>query len=537
MNRDDFRSQFNYLIVDDFEQMRVSLKGMLHSFGAERITISSTGEEALKKLSSESYDVVICDYNLGEGRDGQQVLEEARYQGYLGHASIFFMVTAESSMPMVLGALEQQPDEYMVKPLNQEALHHRLEIAIKRKRELLHIDEALSDNDIDSAIKFCNEQRGSDLKQSLYLAKLQAELYQEINEYSNALAIYKDLLAIRDFHWARFGFGKVAYYQGNYAQSEEAFRDLIEKNHHFLEAYEWLAMILEHRGDLVEAQQALSHALKLSPRSVARQRRLGFLALKNGDQESARRALQAAIRWGANSCFATAEEYRYLADLYQESGEITKMIRLLADGLKRFNHRPADKIQMLCGQALAKHAMNQPQEVDDYLNRVDRLIDANKQDLSPENLHMIAKDCFRLSRDEIAKGYLRLVICNKHDDESWIERVRHLMEGEGQASEGETLIAEARNKITQVHSHSMELLRQGERKQAIDLLNEIIEKYPYNKTMVLLATKAMILDMHDKGVDNRYHFTCRYSLAVLCSQKNQDPEITKFLEELNRLQT
>ncbi|MEJ2622406.1 MAG: response regulator, partial [Candidatus Thiodiazotropha sp.] len=152
--------QFNYLIVDDFEQMRVSLRGMLGSFGAERITICSTGEEGLKHLSSATYDVVICDYNLGEGRDGQQLLEEARYQGYLKHASIFFMVTAESSMPFVLGALEQQPDEYMVKPLNQEALHHRLEIAIQRKRELLPVDSALAENDIEGAIKYCAENRG-----------------------------------------------------------------------------------------------------------------------------------------------------------------------------------------------------------------------------------------------------------------------------------------------------------------------------------------------------------------------------------------
>jgi CheY-like chemotaxis protein len=291
MNRDDSRAEFNYLIVDDFEQMRVSLKGMLHSFGAERITVCATGEEALRHLASEAYDVVICDYNLGEGKDGQQVLEEARYQGYLGHASIFFMVTAESSMPMVLGALEQQPDEYMVKPLSQEVLHHRLEIAIPRKRELVQIDEALSNNDIEGAIKYCDEQRGSDLKRSLYLAKLQAELYQEIHQYEKACAIYQDLLAIRDFHWARFGLGKVAYYRGDYVQSEEAFRSLVEKNRLFLEAYEWLAMTLESLGDLVGAQQALSHALKLSPKAVARQRQLGKLALKNGDQETAKRAL------------------------------------------------------------------------------------------------------------------------------------------------------------------------------------------------------------------------------------------------------
>ncbi|MEJ2622604.1 MAG: tetratricopeptide repeat protein, partial [Candidatus Thiodiazotropha sp.] len=393
------------------------------------------------------------------------------------------------------------------------------------------------ENDIEGAIKYCAENRGNDLKQSLYLAKLQAVLHQEINQYSKAQEIYTELLQIRDFHWARFGLGKVAYYLGNYAQAEEAFHGLVEKNRHFLEAYEWLARVLEYRGDLLEAQQALSHALKLSPKSVARQRRLGKLALQNGDYETARRALQAAVRWGTNSCFATAEEYRCLADLYQEHGEITKMVRLLADGCTRFNHRPADKIQMLCGQALVKFATKQSEAVEAYLSKIYRLVNENKQDISPDHLLLVAKDCYRLSREELAKQYLELIVCNKHDDESWHERIRQLMDDHGQGKESQALIETAQNRISQVHSQSLQLLRQGKRQQAIEMLNEIIGQFPYNKTMVLLGAKAMILDMHDKGVDNRYHFACRYSLAVLCSQKQQDPEVIKFLEELDRLQS
>jgi DNA-binding NarL/FixJ family response regulator len=87
-----------YLIIDDFEQMRVSLKRMLIALGAEDIVLCDSGEGGLKQLSRRRFDVVICDYNLGDGKDGQQVLEEARYLGYLSYASTFFMVTAECNM-------------------------------------------------------------------------------------------------------------------------------------------------------------------------------------------------------------------------------------------------------------------------------------------------------------------------------------------------------------------------------------------------------------------------------------------------------
>jgi DNA-binding response OmpR family regulator len=535
MIRDDLSAQLNYIIIDDFEQMRVSFKGMLSSFGAEHVTVCGSGEAALKSLASESYDVVICDYNLGEGRDGQQVLEEARHLGYLGHASIFFMVTAESSLPMVLGALEQQPDEYMVKPINQEALHRRLKSAIQRKQQLKTIDIALAQEDIDSAIKHCVEQRGSDLKQSLYLAKLQAELYQEMNQYENAVAIYRELLTIRDFNWAKFGLGKVAFYQGDYHQSEEAFQGLIEKNRHFLEAYDWLAMTLESEGKLIEAQEALSHALHLSPKSVARQRRLGLLAMKNGDQKTTKQALQAAIRWGENSCFATAEEYRLLAEIYLESGEHTKMVQLLVDGRKRFSSRPADTIQMLCGLAVAKHAQGRAEDVESYLNEVEKLAFNHKQDLTCNVLLKTAKDCFRVSGEEQARRFCRLILCNKHDDEHWIDRVRQAMNSHIETSETEMLISESQKHLNQVHIRSMKLLRHGDHQQAIGLLNETVDQFPYNKTMVLLAAKVMIACMAKQGLDNRYHFRCRYSLAVLSSERKQDPDVIKLLEALNKI--
>jgi hypothetical protein len=78
--------------------------------------------------------------------------------------------------------LEQQPDEYMITSINQEVLHHRLVSATKRKRkrQLKAISEALEQFDIERAIACCDEKRGQGLKQSLYLAKLQAESWPKL---------------------------------------------------------------------------------------------------------------------------------------------------------------------------------------------------------------------------------------------------------------------------------------------------------------------------------------------------------------------
>jgi DNA-binding NarL/FixJ family response regulator len=60
-----------YLIIEDFEQMRISFKGMLTAMGATEIDTCANGEESLKSLARKPYDVVICDLNLGEGKEGQ----------------------------------------------------------------------------------------------------------------------------------------------------------------------------------------------------------------------------------------------------------------------------------------------------------------------------------------------------------------------------------------------------------------------------------------------------------------------------------
>jgi CheY-like chemotaxis protein len=85
---DDVFHSYRYLIVDDFEQMRVSFKSMLASVGAHAISTQSSGEVAIKSLAKEKFDVVICDYNLGEGKDGQQVLELHQHDGLHGQVAL-----------------------------------------------------------------------------------------------------------------------------------------------------------------------------------------------------------------------------------------------------------------------------------------------------------------------------------------------------------------------------------------------------------------------------------------------------------------
>ncbi|MCU7812160.1 MAG: response regulator [Candidatus Thiodiazotropha sp. (ex Notomyrtea botanica)] len=532
---DDLFGRLRYLIIDDFEQMRVSFKGMLTGFGAVDIETCACGEQGLRALSVRNYDVVICDYNLGDGKDGQQVLEEARHLGYLGHACSFFMITAESNMPMVLGALEQQPDEYMIKPINPDVLQHRLIGVLKRKRQLKPIDQALTEGDKIGAIALCDEQRDGDLKKRLYLTKLQSELCIDLERYDDASSIYHQMLKIRDFPWANFGLGKIDYFRNDLEKAEQRFRSLIEENQHYLEVYDWLALVLEARGETVEAQALLQQAVKLSPKLVSRQRKLGELARDNGDMETAERAFLAAVRWGENSCFAKAEEYRQLADIHQKNGHYPKLLRLLADGRKRFNEHPSDQIQILTRHARAKRHIDNEEVIDAYLHEIDQLVREHKGVIDADDLLAAADDLFQLSRSEEAQALLGVLMCNHHDDDAWTGRVQQLMKRHGKENEADALIKESRGELKRIHSECVQLLQQGGVAQAITLLNETVDHYPANRTLTLMSISAMIDYMQEHGVDHGYHFRCRHSLNHLLLRDRRDAAADKYLHVLNQL--
>ena len=127
-------SRKKFLIIDDFSSFRSLLKRMLQSMRVSDIDDTFNGEDAVNKMSLKKYDIVLCDYNLGEGKDGQQVLEEGKGRGFIGYSTIFMMITAENISELIMGALEYQPDEYPMKPFNKSTLEKKWRISIERRK-------------------------------------------------------------------------------------------------------------------------------------------------------------------------------------------------------------------------------------------------------------------------------------------------------------------------------------------------------------------------------------------------------------------
>ncbi|MCW3111943.1 MAG: response regulator transcription factor, partial [Segetibacter sp.] len=110
------------LLVEDEENLHDALKLNLELEGYE-ITSAYDGNEALKAIKDEYFDLIILDVMLPHV-DGITVTETIRIQN--NEVPILILSAKNSSADRVLG-LKKGADDYMVKPFNLEELLLRVD--------------------------------------------------------------------------------------------------------------------------------------------------------------------------------------------------------------------------------------------------------------------------------------------------------------------------------------------------------------------------------------------------------------------------
>jgi two-component system, OmpR family, alkaline phosphatase synthesis response regulator PhoP len=124
-------SKATILIVEDAENLKEALKLNLELEGYE-VSCASNGLEALKKLETEFFDLVIMDIMLPE-IDGITVTETLRLQN--NEVPVLIVSAKSSSADRVLG-LKKGADDYLIKPFNLEELFLRVQKLIDKNKRI-----------------------------------------------------------------------------------------------------------------------------------------------------------------------------------------------------------------------------------------------------------------------------------------------------------------------------------------------------------------------------------------------------------------
>ena len=140
------------LIVDDFPQHLLIMGKTLRNIGFSHLEFARSCDEAAMLCGKHSFDVVFSDYNLGPGKNGAQLLKELQDDRLLRRDAICVLATAETSREVVLGALESEPEAYIVKPFTESALQRKIERLLEKQSALGQIHDAIADGDFRQAI-------------------------------------------------------------------------------------------------------------------------------------------------------------------------------------------------------------------------------------------------------------------------------------------------------------------------------------------------------------------------------------------------
>jgi tetratricopeptide (TPR) repeat protein len=487
-----------YLIVDDFVGIRQLLRETLRNLGAKHFDQAASGGEAMTMLGKTHYDVVLCDFNLGEGKNGQQVLEECRIRNLLTPSSVFLMVSAEKSVESVMGAAEHQPDAYIIKPITEGVLLTRLNRVWQKKQIFREIDQAFVEKDYLRAAKLCDDQIAVHKLHEIDLLRMKATLLLKAGEPEKARAVYEQVLDDRDYNWARTGLAKIRMNNGDHEAARQMFQGVIAENRFYIDAYDQLATAYQLMGKLEESCDVLEKAAKLSPNSVVRQRRLGQAALKLGNIPLAERAFRKCIAIGEYSVMKTVDAYFGLARICGQKNDAKEALQVLALAQREFQGELV-QLRAKITEGLVYHesgdyrrARKTGDELEDMLNN-----DPERPD-TPTCMEL-ATLLFAVGVKDAPVDLLCYVIKNNHDNMVLLDEVQEIFEKARMGEEGAELIRSARKEAADMMNKGVLLWKTGKLPEAVVWMRTAREALPNNMRILFNSAQILISHMQQHG--------------------------------------
>lgn len=298
-----------FLIVDQLDSFCFSTKKTFKELGLKLVDTASSAQKVITGFENINYDVVLCNYDLGKGKNGQELLEELRYRKLLKFTGLFFIVSAEVEKGKVMGTIENEPDGYLVKPVIPKDLISRLEKSLKMKDAMRTIEVAIDEGDYLSAINYCDRKISEKDPYTARALKTKAWLYGKTGQLDLAKAVYEGILSKQSFLWAEYGLAKTFFKLKDYPEAEVALKRILEKDPEQLEALDLLAEIYKKQQHYADAQAYLKQAITLSPNALLRQKELADLCVLNKDDEDAFEAFKKMHKLSDQSIYAKPEQY------------------------------------------------------------------------------------------------------------------------------------------------------------------------------------------------------------------------------------
>ncbi len=521
-------SKKRVLIIDDSPAMCASLRMTLTNFGITRSEMSNTAGEALFRIRNREFDMIVCDYNLGDGTDGQQLLESLRRQELISPSVVFLMVTAERQYEKVVLCAEMAPDDYLLKPFTAETMRVRLERVFDKKTAFAEIYLRLAQGEIDKAVEECDRLLAEKSRYAVDLIRIKGELLLELGREDEARQLYESILSTRAIPWARLGLAKALRGTGQAQEAEQQLQVAIEEMPEYLPAYDLLAKVQEDQGESEQAQDVLQAALKISPGNLFRQTALGEVAYRNGDLATAGQAFTKVVESGRHSFLRSHSEFVNLSRVQMEQEQFDKAIQTLGNARDVFGNEPAIDMAISTMETLVHHAAKNAAASQKSLERALVAKEQSKLDLSDQVAVDLAKACFVTGQEDRAREMVRQMVSNFYDDPKVQQSVRNMLETVGRGHESKSLIDDSVSEVIKLNNEGVIRARQGDLVGAVNLLLEASQRLPQNIQLALNAAQAMIVESDRYGWNEAHMKQAKQLLDMHQAQHGELPKFKKI---------
>ncbi|WP_163833828.1 tetratricopeptide repeat protein [Spartinivicinus ruber] len=517
------------LIVDDFENFRLSLKKMLQEIGISSIDMVQNAKLALSSCGQQSYDIIICDLNLGEGKNGQQLLEELRHLNLLSPTCVFIMITAETSKDLVMGALECQPDAYLSKPINQALLKKRLEKLVKQINVISPIKKLISKKKFTQAIEDCKQALSNESRLTPWYQKQLCELLIINKQYDEAKDLCNTILAERSVDWPHQMLGRIESQKGDKSQSLKHYEQLLKINPNSMAGYDEMAQVLLNQGNTEEAQKMLLQAVNISPYAILRQQKLGQVSREAGSLDVATKAFRRTLELGENSCHDDPDNYIDLAtcliDLTQEDESINpakaiqESSQLLKQAGKRFSLDLNKLIKIDLVKAKAAFQKKDMTTMDELFENVQNSYNEPENNLLPDTKFEIAKTLFLCNKKELAETIFYQLMEEYADDKAYVNKIISFLD--------EPISQKVRQEAAIANKEGILLYEQKDYLQAVEKFQKALELSPRHPGLNLNLIQACLYLLQEK-FSHKWLDLCEQSLINVKHLRENHPQYNRY---------
>lgn len=512
------------LVIDDLAGMRTQLQQSLTHSGFEKLHVVASIRDAMARIAAEKYDIILCDYFLGDSTNGQQFLEYLRTRELIGRNVIFVMITAESSYENVVVASECAPDDYLLKPFTAEMLNTRLERLLERQDHCAALDKAYDARDWKRVLDECERLMSSKDKHYVDLCKTKGRALLAMERPAEAAKVFEEVLALRPLPWATLGLAQARAAMGKTDEAQTMVRELLAGHPQFMAAYDFLGGLLDAAGDKLAALDVLQQARNVSPGTLSRTREISMLAVDTGNLALAEEVLSIALKQHKFSPVREAGDYAMLSRALSEQGKPQAALEVLKDAQGSFKGE-ADSALLAASESLAQRKAGNDAAAAAALERA---LAAGADQLPVTVTAAIADACFALGQEAQAQDLLKQLVQNNPDDAAVQGRVRQVYSraGKGEAEAG-AMIENSVREVIQINNEGVRRAESGQLGEAVLLLSAAANRLPNNLQIVGNAALALALDLVRNGsAPEKLQACLRYRQRVL----DKDPAFAKLAQ-------